>query len=416
MRARISKRSVDGLICPEGTDRIFLWDDAVAGFGVAAFPTGKKAYVVQYRQNGRSRRATIGDHGRLTPDQARSQAKKILGFVESGADPIADRQAARAVRTFGEVAEEFLRAHASTKRKARTADEYERVLRLHVLPSIGLRRMFEVNRSDVAKLHAKMAETPAVANKMLAIISSLWNWAARQDEVVVNSNPAVGIERYHIQGRERFLSAHELARLGEALRTAETIGLPYDIDEKNPKAKHAPKIENRITPIDPFAVAAIRLLLFTGARVSEIRTAQWSFVDFERYLLNLPDSKTGKKSIFLNSSALEILRSLPRIRNNPFIIANPTRAGPRADLKRPWDRIRKAAGLDGVRLHDLRHSFASIGAGAGLGLPIVGKLLGHTQPSTTNRYAHLDADPLLRAANHIGDAIASALDRCDKKA
>ena len=161
-QGRITKRAVDALQCPAGKDRGFLWDDALAGFGVAAFPTGRKVYVAQYRQNGRSRRVTIGEHGRLTPDEARSQAKTILGAVETGADPIEERRAARAVRTFGEVAARFPVACTSpTKRKSRTGEEYERLLQPMCCPRIGSQRILDVRRADVAKLHGNARDAAA---------------------------------------------------------------------------------------------------------------------------------------------------------------------------------------------------------------------------------------------------------------
>ncbi len=410
-RGRITKRATDALECPAGKDRAFLWDDALAGFGVAAFPTGKKVYVAQYRQNGRSRRVAIGEHGRLTPDQARSQAKMVLGSVETGADPIEERRAARAVRTFGEVAEDFLRLHAKAKRKGRTADEYERILKAHILSALGSRRVSDLRRSDVAKLHSKLADRPYEANRTLALVSAIWNWAERRDEVDRNSNPAAGIERYPEQGRERFLTGEELSRLGAALTEGETVGLPYSVDGTKPKAKHAPKAENRRVRIDPFAAAAIRLLILTGARLREILDARWSQVDFERGVIFLTDSKTGKKPIYLSAAAQSVLAGLPRIEGNPHVIAGVKDGAPRSDLKRPWEAVCRSADLEGVRLHDLRHSFASFGAGASLGLPIIGKLLGHSQAATTHRYAHLDADPLRRAVDTIGATIAAAMER-----
>lgn len=186
------------------------------------------------------------------------------------------------------------------------------------------------------------------------------------------ANPCSGIERYPEHGRERFLTSDELARLGDALRE---------------------------TRIDPFAAAAIRLLILTGARLREILDAQWQHVDIERGVIFLPDSKTGKKPVYLSAAALEMLAGLPRIEGNPHIIPGKKAGQPKADLKKPWAAVCKAAELEGVRLHDLRHSFASIGAGASMGLPVIGKLLGHSQAATTHRYAHLDADPLRRAAD-----------------
>jgi integrase len=168
-----------------------------------------------------------------------------------------------------------------------------------------------------------------------------------------------------------------------------------------------PKANNRFAKIGPFAAAAIRLLLFTGCRLREILHLKWEQVDLERGLLFLSDSKTGRKTVILNAPALAVLVSLDRL--GSFVIPGQDPEKPRADLKRPWETVAKRAGLDRVRLHDLRHTYASFGAGGGLGLPIIGKLLGHTQASTTQRYAHLDADPLRRAAETIGGRIAPAL-------
>lgn len=225
------------------------------------------------------------------------------------------------------------------------------------------------------------------------------------------ANPAKGIKRNPEEGRERFLSAAELGRLGAALVEAETIGLPFTVDETKSTAKHAPKPENRRRTLDPFAIAAIRLLLLTGCRLREILRAEWSYVDFERGLLNLPTSKTGKKTVFLSAAALEILATLPRLDGNDFIIPGGNDGQPKADLKNPWAAVTQAAGLEGLRLHDLRHSFASVGAGGGLGLPIIGKLLGHATPAMTAKYAHLDNDPMRRAVDQIGNMINAAMTR-----
>ena len=409
-QGRITKRAVDALQCQAGKDRDFLWDDSLAGFGVAAFPSGRKVYVAQYRQNGRSRRLTIGEHGRLTPDEARSRAKQLLGAVETGADPIEERRAARAVRTFREVAEEFMTAYAERQCKPRTRGEYRRWLDRQLLPTLGSRRFRDIKRADLARLHGKLSSTPTEANHVLALFRSIWNWASRREEVDKTANPALGVDRYPEQGRERFLTSDELARLGAALAEGETDGLIYEVDEAKPGSKHAPKPESRRVKLDPFAVAAIRLLILTGARLREILDSQWSYIDFERGILFLPDSKTGRKPIYLSAAAQAVLAALPHIEGNPHVFVGAKDGAPRADLNRPWAAVRRAAGLQGVRLHDLRHSFASVGAGASMGLPIIGKLLGHSQAATTARYAHLDADPLRRAVDTIGATIAAAME------
>jgi len=195
---RITKRGVDALRCKAGKDRTFLWDKTLAGFGVVCFPTGKKVYVAQFRKNGRSRRIAIGEHGRLTPDEARSEAKKLLGAVESGADPIAQRRAARAVRTLREAADEFMRLHVASKRKRRTHEEYERLLKTHILPALGARRLVDLTRSDVARLHAKLSSRPFTANRCVALISSIWNIRKGANAFRPRWTSGSGIARYSI--------------------------------------------------------------------------------------------------------------------------------------------------------------------------------------------------------------------------
>jgi integrase len=410
---QITKRLVDGLK-PAGAE-YFAWDAKLAGFGLRVQPTGAITYVVKYRAgSGRgapTRRVTLGKVGALTPDQARDLARKTLGTVAHGRDPAALKAADRRASTLREVAEIFLAEHVEAKRKPTTAAHYRSMLEKVVLPELGSRKAEQVTTSDLAKLHTKMRDRPYQGNRMLEIVGSLYSFAGKRKILPLGFNPARGIEQYPEKPRERLLIAEELARLGDAVREAETVGLPYQIDDTKPTAKHAPREAHRLTKIGDHAAAAVRLLLFTGARLREILHLKWEHVDFERGLLLLPDSKTGKKAIVLNAPALDILANLPRV--GAYVIAGQA-AGtenekPRSDLNRPWRAIVKRANLPGLRIHDLRHTHASVGAGLGLGLPIIGKLLGHTQPSTTARYAHLDADPLRRASKLIGSRLAAAM-------
>jgi integrase len=214
--------------------------------------------------------------------------------------------------------------------------------------------------------------------------------------------------RVYADGKgERFLSADELARLGEALREAETIGLPWKVSD-GPRAKHRPKnggAQREI--ISPHAVAAIRLLLFTGCRAGEILNLAWTDVDAPRGFLHLRDSKTGAKKVWLSAPALQVLAEVPR--TGEYVIAGAAVDKPRADLKRPWKRIIAHAGLPDLKLHDLRHSFASAGAASGMGLGMVGKLLGHASSATTARYAHYADNAAQAAADAIAGGIAAAL-------
>jgi len=410
MAGRISKRAVDTLVV-SGKEH-FLWDSDLLGFGVRVRPFGSKTYIFRYRAgSGRAaptRRVTLGSVGKLTPDQARELARKMLATVAHGGDPAAERAKDRTAPTLVELAERYLQDEANRKRKPSTAKLYSHYLQFHVVPRLGSRKIHAITRADLSKLHRDLGATAAVtANRVLATLSGVFTYAQREGLAPAGFNPARGIERFRESERRRYLSSDELRRLGEALREAETVGIPWQVDVSKPTAKHAPKAERRLTRIASSVTSAVRLLLFTGCRLREILHLEWQHVDLERGLLFLPESKTGQKTVILNTSAQAILADLPRV--GRFVIPGDDPAKPRSDLKRPWAVVSKHAGLDGLRLHDLRHSFASIGAGQSLGLPIIGKLLGHMQPSTTQRYAHLDADPLRRASDMIGQRIAAAL-------
>ena len=411
MKAKITKRLVDTLEAGPADRTIF--DTDVPGFAVRVRKTGGMSYAVEYKAgHGRgapTRRVTIGPVGKMTPEEARAAARRVLGSVAHGQDPAAEKASQRRALPLGEVIEAFLAEHVEAKRKASTAAWVRDALDRIVRPALGAKKLGEVTRQDAARLHSAMSDRPVQANRTLAILSALYSWAGKAGYVAEGHNPARGVERFPEKARERFLTTDELARLGVALQEGEGEGLTYVVDETKPTAKHAARPDARRTKLDPFAVAAIRLLMLTGARLREILHAKWEYVDFERGVMFLPDSKTGKKPIYLSAAALAILAALPRIAGNPFIIAGAKDGAPRADLKKPWAAVTKAAALEGVRIHDLRHSFASVGAGASLGLPIIGKLLGHAQAATTARYAHLDADPMRRAANAIGATIDAAM-------
>lgn len=408
-KIKLTKRTVDS-IKPQGVD-FYVFDTELIGFGVRVRATGSMSYIVRYRAGaGRSapvRRMTLAPVGKITPDQAREQAKKLLGEILGGSDPAAERAAERREITVAELADSFLADHVTVKRRATTGENYRVSIENHIKPTLGKTRLDKLSTPAIAKLHLNLRDKPAAANRVLAVLSSMFGFASRRKIVKQDFNPAKGVEKYPESSRERFLSVDELERLGNALRVAETVGVPWDIDEMNPKAKHAPNRNRRIV-ICPHAAGAIRLLLFTGCRLREILHLKWENVDFERGMFFLPTSKTGKRSVVLNAPALAVLAELPRL--GDFVIAGATVDKPRSDLKRPWAVVTRQAGLYGLRIHDLRHNFASFGAGGGMGLPIVGRLLGHATPATTARYAHLDNDPLRRASDTIGATLAAALD------
>eukprot|EP01037_Dinobryon_pediforme_P002438 gene2438-2476_t len=406
---RLTKRTIESLEVT-GKDYV-VWDADLPGFGVRIRPTGAKSYIVFYRAGaGRGapmRKLTIGAIGKLTPDEARIIAKKTVGQVASGSDPAANKTEERKTLTVSSLVDLFLVEHVEAKRKSGTAAHYRDILKRIIVPAIGTSKADKVTYSDIARIHLKWKHTPYQANRVLAIVASMYAFASKRKLLLKEMNPAKGIEKYHEQGRESFLSTDQLVRLGAAIREAEIDGIPWAVDESKPTSKHVPK-ENRRSIIGPHAAGAIRLLLFTGCRLREILHLQWDHIDFERGLLFLSDSKTGKKTIVLNAPALAVLSGLPRL--GKFVIAGETEGKPRSDLKRPWALVKRQAGLEDFRIHDIRHSFASFGAGGGMGLPIVGKLLGHANATTTARYAHLDSDPLRKASNAIGNTISAAID------
>ena len=424
---KITKRAVDQADLARG--RHILWDSEIKGFGVQIEPTGTKTYFVRYRPKGLGRDGPrrflkIARHGEMTADEARIRAKMIFGLVATGEDPAAAQKESRTehvrrrealtIEALGAI---FLKEHVEPKRKERTAEGYEILLRKHAYPQIGQIKAETLTRADLLRLHLKMKNSPQTANRVLAVVSSMFGFAQKNGFVPEGINPARGIEKYREEGRERYLTSAELFKLGSALEEGESIGIPWNFDPLDEKSKHVPNSwKGQREILDTHSANAIRLLLLTGARLREILHLRWRHVDLERGLLLLPDSKTGKKTIVLSNAALSIVERLAETDGGPagskgegFVIKGKDPAKPRADLQRPWEAVRRRAQLEGVRLHDLRHTFASIGAGSSLGLPIVGKLLGHSQPQTTARYAHLDADPLKRASDIIGDQILSSM-------
>ena len=250
-----------------------------------------------------------------------------------------------------------------------------------IKPALGQIRLTDISRAHVARLHASLADRPIAANRAVDLLSAILAWAERVGGRPDHSNPCRHIERYPEKARERLLSAVELARLGEVLENSTE---------------------------DWRAVAAIRLLLFTGARVGEIRSLRWEYIDASRGIARLPDSKTGAKNLYLAPAALAILDALPRV-GDRYVLPGDRDGQHFVGIGHPWERIRHAAGLDDVRLHDLRHNVASVAAASGNSLFVIGKLLGHRQTSTTERYSHLSPDPVLAVAQRTSDRITEML-------
>jgi integrase len=372
-----------------------LWDSEIPGFGIR-YRVKTKTFFMVYRprSGGAQRRFTIGKYGAFTLDDARRQALITGGMVAGDADPQEQRRRSRDQPNIEILAARFVTEHVTPKLRPATAVEYKRLLEKRIVPKFGAMRADRLTETDVARWHATLAHIPREANQAAAVLSRLMSFAEQRGARAKASNPVRGLERYRETSRERFLSRDEFARLGSALKAAEAQG------------------------VNPFAVAAILLLILTGARRGEIRSLRWEHVDLERRALFLTESKTGKKTIHLNDQAVRILERLPRMAGNPHCFPS-GRAdhGDKGrsvgqhmkDLMTPWRHIRNAAAIPDVRLHDLRHSFASVAASEGVPLATLGRLVGHSTLRTTERYAHIFNASARAANDQIGDHLAKAL-------
>ncbi|CAM5202693.1 Site-specific recombinase XerD OS=Bosea thiooxidans OX=53254 GN=SAMN05660750_03866 PE=4 SV=1 [Bosea thiooxidans] len=399
---RITKTVVDSL----GPGQV-VWDAEVKGFGIRCQAKGK-SYTLKTAVQGRTRWLTIGLHGSpWTPDSARAEAKRLLGETVQGKDPTEAKFRER-VR-MKELCARYLEQYAIPKKKASSVRLDRMNIDNHVLPLLGQKFVDELKPADIetfknavrngktAPKDAKEKQKeqggglvvkggPGVSNRCLTLLSKIFNLAELWGLRPKASNPVKGIARYGETPKERFLSEEEFQKLGAVLNQ-------FERDEAE----------------SIYAVAAIRLLIHTGARLSEILTLRWDHVQFDRRRLRLINSKTGPKNIELTEPAIELLQNLPRIDGNPFVIAGRRRGQHLVDLQRPWQRIRNAAGLSDVRIHDLRHSFASMAIRNGISINVIGKLLGHRSSETTRRYAHLEDSYIAQENDKVGALLAAAM-------
>ena len=383
---KITKRMVDALV-PSERERV-VWDDDIHGFGVRVHPTGRKVYIVKYRHEGRAVKATIGPHGPITPAAARARAAEIVTLARTGRDLEGKTPRKAGGATTAELARRFLDEYVPGHLKPNTAKLYRKIIGKRILPRLGKRRVADIGRADVAALHHDMRSVPGHANRTLGVLSRMLTlaevWEMRPEGV----NPCRFVKKYPERKRERFLSDEEYRRLGAALRDAEREGFA-----------------------SPAAIAAIRLLMLTGCRSGEILQLRWEHVDLGRGELRLPDSKTGARIVHLGEPAMAVIRGIPRSEDSLWVIPGQKQGAHLAFLHGPWYRIVEWAGIGNLRIHDLRHSFASGGLLVGEGLPMIGKLLGHNKVQTTARYAHLANDPVKSAANRIASRIAEVAGR-----
>lgn len=426
-------------------DRTRLWDSEVKNFHLDVHSSGRKVFLVKYRNaQGVERRATIGASDVWTVEEARKEARRILALVDQGEDPQADKQAARArqASTLADFWPKY-REHAVAGWKPSTAALNDWHWSKSLAPALGNKSLASLNVGDVDAWHRELVKrAPGNARVALRLLRAVLNHAVQLD--ALKANPAARVKALKERKRERFLDAAELAALWDAIADEERLGglasvqrvaLPAD-DTTTPRRKngrpdkrHAPEMKGR--GISPWAAGLFRLLILTGARLREVMACRWEWVNEGAQFLDLPDSKSGAKRVPLNDAALVVLAELrsKRTASNPFVIEGQVPGRPMNNAARPWARVltraaailnerRLAAGLDtiahpfdGLRIHDLRHSWASTGAMLGLPLLTLGKALGHAQARTTERYAHLNQDPALIASNRVGAAIVDAVNR-----
>ena len=407
--SKLTKKSVDdanALLKP-----YLLWDGELRGFGLLVLPSGVKTYILQYRNGARrSRRLTIGRYGALTVGEAREIAREATVAVAKGNDPVASKQSYREAPTVSELLERYLSDHVIPHNAVSTQKDIKVVIEKKLRPSLGYIKVNDLTRADVARLHNAMKDTPRRANYVLAIFSKALSLAELWGLRTQNSNPCMGIKRYPENHRTRFLKQDEVKRLLAAMIEAETIGLPWNVVGN--ASKHLAKEPNQRTQLCWQVIGAIKLLLLTGARLSEITLLKWSDVDFVLRTIALPKIKGKKREPFpATAAALDILKSLPRVRGSVLVFPRNTdtsTAISKEVMESAWQRLRWRAELEDVHMHDLRHTVGTYAAQAGVSGFIVRDLLRHANISTTGRYANFDANPVREVADIVGERILKA--------
>ena len=373
----------------------FIFDNLISGFAVRISPNGKKYYYYQYLKNKQIKRVSLGLHGIITTELAREQAIDKLSYVKSGGDPQKEITDKKQAPTIKDIAGRFLEEYVCLHCKPNTKQNYERYMQKNIIPVIGNVKISEISQSDVINLHHSLRASPVAANRCISFFSIFCNVMERWGIRKISSNPCKHLKKFRETQKTRCLSEDEVMRLAKVLE------------------------EFKLYPEENIsAVYCIQLLLLTGCRLSEIRTLKWEYIDYEKKLLRLPDSKTGAKTVYAGETVMNLL---DEIKNNPsrpedneFVIWGKKPGSCLNNIYRSWKRMCKEAELKKVRIHDLRHSFASFFANDGTSLHMIAKLLGHSQTKTTERYSHIVTDSLLKTSEKITGKLGAILNVSEK--
>jgi integrase len=354
------------------------YDDTIPGFGIRVYPSGIKSFVLRYRnRSGRTRLLTLGRYGVLTLPQARERARRALVDVLDGIDPAEEKKKPKGI-TVSEFSEVYLDLHAKQRKK--TWREDARRLENTIIPAIGSRALHDVRRADVTALHSNVgSRAPVEANRVAALISVMFTLAEKWEYLPEGSpNPASGIDLFPERSRDRYVTPKELPRLVKAIELEPNV----------------------------YVRAVLWMYLLTGVRKSELLNAQWSDIDIDRCELRIEETKAGRPHIVpLSEPAMQVLEQLPRQQGNPYIFPGARPGRPLAGFSKNWRTIRKRANLEDLRLHDLRRTVGSWLAMSGASLPLIGKVLNHSNPSTTAIYARLAEDAARAALEDYGRQI-----------
>lgn len=396
--------------------QVRLWDSKCGGFHVLCLPTGRASYRLFYRPDGggrgaRQRTITIGDYPAVPPEEARDRAMALRLAVRSGKDPVAERKERRGSGQMRVAFPQWL-DDLRARTKPQTLREYQRLWTKEISPVMGARRVVDVTEQDVRSLHRALAGRPVLANRVRARLSAFFEWCEQEGYRERRTNP-VAVQPYPEKASERYLTDEEMKRLLQALSTAQREGLPAAPAMRAKKGgvtvnttgrrrgAYKKRNEPPVVRANPYAVGAIRLLMLTGMREQEALTLRWSDVDMENRRVHLRDTKTGDSVRALSDAALSVIAAQPRLDDNPYVFPGARPRRPLVEIRQVWYAVRHAAGLDDVRLHDLRHNLASVLINSGATLAEVGGVLGHKDVKSAARYAHL-AEARRRVTANMG--------------